>query len=127
MKAADVMEKSIICVSPELGLKDFEELLTREEISGAPVTGSGGRAVGIATKSDIVSAISQVSEGQEPWLQTLTVEDVMTRDIISVEPNTSVRDIAQLMIDGHLHRVLVVEESEILGIVSSFDLLRFVQ
>lgn len=127
MRAADIMQEGIVAVSPELGLREFETLLTAEDISGAPVTGHDGKLLGIASKTDIVRVLSeQVSERYEAFDDDLRVEDFMTPDVVTVGPDENVKSIARRMIDGQLHRVLVTEGGEVLGIVTAFDLLKLV-
>ncbi len=125
MRASEVMHEGIVEVSPELGLREFEELLTVEDISGAPVTGSDGKLLGIASKTDIVRILAeQVSGNDDLFDAALTVEDIMTREVVTVSPDEDVKSIARHMIDGQLHRVLVMRDKEVLGIVTAFDLLK---
>jgi CBS domain-containing protein len=127
MLVQDVMQKGILSVSPELGLADFEQMLTSEDISGAPVMGSDDRLVGIASKTDIVRALSEQAGARADELAPeLTVEDIMTSDVVTAGPSEPVQDVARRMIDGRLHRVLVVEDGEVVGIVTTFDLLEAV-
>ncbi len=121
------MHEGIVSVSPELGLERFEELLTSEEIGGVPVTGTDGRLLGIASKTDIVRVLSeQAMDGYEAFGPDLTVEDLMTTEVVAVDPDEDVKVVARLMIDGQLHRVLVVRDGEMQGIVTTFDLLKLV-
>lgn len=126
MRAADVMQKGVISVSPELSVLEFEEFLTSEDISGAPVTGNTGQILGIASKTDIVRVLSEeMSDQMRDLLQPdLTVNDIMTREIVTVRPDEDVREVARRMIDGHLHRVLVVTSEDVVGIITTFDLLK---
>jgi CBS domain-containing protein len=125
MRASEIMHEGIVEVSPELGLREFEELLTVEDISGVPVTGPDGKLIGIASKTDIVRILSeQASENEELFDPALTVEDIMTREVVTVSPDEDVKSIARHMIDGQLHRVLVMRDSEVVGIVTAFDLLK---
>ena len=127
MRVADIMQEGIVSVSPDLGLERFEELLTREEIGGVPVTGADGRLLGIASKTDIVRVLSeQAMDGYEAFGPDLTVEDLMTTEVVAVDPDEDVKAVARLMIDGQLHRVLVVRDGEMQGIVTTFDLLKLV-
>ncbi|MBW2281845.1 MAG: CBS domain-containing protein [Deltaproteobacteria bacterium] len=123
MRVQDVMQKGIISVSPELALKDFEELLTGEDISGAPVTGSDGKLVGVASKTDIVRALAEDASQRDILAPELSVEDIMTTDVITVAPDAELRAVARMMIDGNLHRVIVTDGDDVLGIVTTFDLL----
>jgi CBS domain-containing protein len=126
MRAEEIMQKDVITVSPDLPVKNFEGFLTEEEISGAPVVANDGRLLGVASKTDVVRALSEevVSRTRELMEPELTVEDIMTRGTVVVSPEDDIRDVARQMVEGHLHRVLVVEEDSVVGIVTAFDLLR---
>jgi CBS domain-containing protein len=126
MRAADVMQKGVISVSPELSLGDLEEFLTTEDIGGAPVLGITGQVVGIVSKTDIVRALSDENgRSLADFAEAdLTVEDVMTSDVLTVKPSDDLRDVARRMIDGHVHRLLVCDGEEVVGIITTFDLLR---
>jgi CBS domain-containing protein len=126
MRAGDVMQKGVISVSPELSLADLEEFLTNEDIGGAPVLGSAGQVVGIVSKTDIVRALSDengrnLSDFADAGL---TVEDVMTQDVLTVKAEDDVQEVARQMIDLHIHRLLVCDGDEVVGIITTFDLLR---
>ncbi len=126
MRISEIMEKSLFTVSPELSIRDFEDALTSEEISGTPVVDSDLRLVGIASKTDIVRSLSE-SSGQplsDLFDANLTVEDIMTPDVVTVSPDTDVVEVARKMVDGHLHRIVVVENGELIGIVTALDLLK---
>ena len=126
MRAGEVMQKGVISVSPELSLADLEEFLTTEDIGGAPVLGSAGQVVGIVSKTDIVRALSDengrnLSDFADAGL---TVEDVMTHDVLTVKAEDDVREVARQMIDLHIHRLLVCDGEEVVGIITTFDVLR---
>lgn len=53
------------------------------------------------------------------------VEDWMTPKVISVDPSTNLKKVCELMASENIHRVLVTEESSVLGILSTFDIVRF--
>ena len=124
VRVAEVMQKGVISVSPELPLADFEEFLTTEDIGGVPVLSPDGQVVGIASKTDIVRALSDESPLSELARSDLRVEDIMTREVVAVAPSDDVKEVARRMIDGHIHRLLVCDGEEVVGIVTPFDLLR---
>ena len=125
MRAADIMQTDILAVSPELPLDSLEEFFASEDISGAPVQNERGQIVGIVSKTDLVRAFSGRDEAEtsQPAHEALTVEDIMTRDVVTVSPDDEVRAVVQHMLDGRLHRVLVARNNELLGIITTFDLL----
>lgn len=84
-----------------------------------PVTEGGGKVIGIITELDLLRA---VAEGKE--LIKTTVEEIMSGDDETVNPNTPVIEIIQTMYDKNLLRVPVVKEGKLTGIVSRSDILR---
>ncbi len=58
---------------------------------------------------------------------TVTVGDIMSRDIYSVEPETPVQKVADLMVGGQIHRVLVSSGGHVKGVVSTLDLLKVIR
>lgn len=57
-------------------------------------------------------------------MQALTAEDAMTREIVMVGPDATVDELARTMLEHHVHRLLVGEDRELRGVVTTFDLLR---
>ncbi|MDH3519425.1 MAG: CBS domain-containing protein [Myxococcales bacterium] len=123
MRAADIMQKQILAVSPELSLTSLEEFLSTEDISGAPVQDDRGSIIGIVSKTDLIRALSGREDSDEEVGEELTVEDIMTTEIVTVAPDDDVKSVARRMLDGKLHRVLVARDNEVLGIITTFDLL----
>ena len=127
MKVAGVMQKNIVTVSPNLPLGDLEDVLTSDEISGVPVFNDNtGKVVGVVTKSDLVRFWSETygDEFRERLGEGTRVEDIMTPQLVTASPGDDVRDVAKLMLDNHVHRVVVMHGDEMQGIVTSLDLLR---
>jgi CBS domain-containing protein len=126
MRAQDIMEKGVVTVSPELPLREFEELLAGEEISGAPVTDGDGRVLGIASKTDVIETLIQRIPDAFELGPELRVADVMTPGAVCVGPDATLVEVARAMVDGRLHRVLVSDGERLLGIITALDVLRAV-
>jgi CBS domain-containing protein len=125
MRAADIMQKDILAVSPELPLESLEEFFATEDISGAPVQNDRGQIVGVVSKTDLVRALTSRAESEmdDGAGEAFTVEDIMTRDVVTVSPDDEVKVVVRRMLDGRLHRVLVARNNELLGIITTFDVL----
>src|SRR6516225_9622432 len=108
MKAADVMTRRIISVSPERTILEAIKLMLRHHISGLPVIGRKGKLVGIVTESDFLHRPEIGTERKRSsWLDALfgpaaaahdyvrsrglQVQDVMTRDPVTVAENALAR------------------------------------
>jgi CBS domain-containing protein len=119
LKASDVMNRPVVSARPKASARDVVLQLNSGLYSGMPVTEGEGKVVGIITELDLLSA---AADGKE--LVKTTAEEIMTKDVVTVNPETPVVEIVQMMRDKNLLRVPVVEEGKLVGIVSRSDILR---
>jgi CBS-domain-containing membrane protein len=141
LTAADLMSAPVMTIPQETSLREAARLLSRSSISGAPVVDQGGRCVGVLSSSDFVTWAGKGGEaGKEgraisfiaPWGELINIEDspddeirhYMTARPVTVAPLTPIGELAQKMVDAHIHRVLVVvDHNGPCGIVTSTDVL----
>ena len=151
LTAADVMQTQVITVSPVDPLHMVQRLFFEEEIHGAPVVDDEGRVRGMITTMDLIRAATEANESKGvdlihvfedigvggSWVNAseefqgrlgeTVVEDAMTENVVAVAPDTSVSDVARVLRENKIHRVLVVNKETLLGIISSFDLIRLLE
>jgi CBS domain-containing protein len=150
---ADIMQKKVKTIAPDKTLPELERELLRWRIGAMPVVERGGKLVGIVSRSDVVRQLclerslgeamadayrDQTDAGFAAQSQTaiageigrrmegLCVRDVMIRDVLTVPPDLPVAKAAQLLIERRIHRLPVVENGKLVGIVSSLDFTRIV-
>jgi CBS-domain-containing membrane protein len=140
MKTADVMTRWVISVRPELPVVDAVRLMLQDGIGGLPVIGPGGALVGMITEGDFLRRAELGTERQRPrWLEALMwpgqlaaeyvrthaprVEEVMSRDIVSVDEETPLVEVVRLMERHRVKRLPVLRDGKVVGIVSRTDLL----
>jgi CBS domain-containing protein len=142
IRAGDIMTRKVISVSEDTSIEDLCGLLFEARITGAPVVDSGGTIVGIVSKDDIVGAYFRDRGGDEAagmkhlleigrdWSAAgsavkgaRSVADIMTREVITVKEDTPVAEICDLMVTKGIHRVPVVREGAVVGIVSAINVL----
>jgi predicted transcriptional regulator len=117
--AADVMNAQVHCLEPDWTLEEARALLLTKSISAAPVVDTTGRMVGILSKTDLLRCVGQTA------LDARRVEDVMTREVLSIDLDTDVTRAAALMSYEGVHRLVVISaDGRPIGIVSSIDILR---
>lgn len=147
--ARDLMSREVAAVEPEMSLTELATLLEDRGISGALVREQDGRPVGVVSVSDISSAealggampstaASRAAFYSQSWEaefddadlepirieeSALTVADIMTPEVVSVDVGAPVSVIASTMLEQHIHRVFVREGEAIVGLVSTTDLL----
>jgi CBS domain-containing protein len=142
LTAADLMSTDLVVIPQAMSLQGAAHLLMQSKVTGAPVVDSAGRCVGVLSATDFVA---WTDKGEHAGKQgcvchapahtawqvmdrvTLPTSEVcrhMTPDPVTVSPATPIGTLAQKMLDGHIHRVIVVNEREQpVGIVSSTDVL----
>jgi len=143
LTAADLMSASVVMVPEEMSLQGAAHLLAQARVTGAPVVNSLGRCVGVLSATDFVHWVDkcrhgvpthgaesaycaawQMEEVDPGLLPEDAVHNYMTRDPVEVTPNTAIGSLARMMIDAHIHRVIVVDVTgRPVGIVSSTDVL----
>jgi CBS domain-containing protein len=141
LTAADLMSRDLVLIPQHMSLRTAGQLLSRSCISGAPVVDEAGRCVGVLSVNDFLQRA--VKEGQPMALaprtscacsdwqiadtEQLPVEEggaYMTADPVTVSPSTALVDLARMMLDAHIHRVIVVDgDRRPVGVVSSTDIL----
>ncbi len=112
MLANDIMTKKVITVTPTTSVKDLAKTLTKNKISGTPVADKNGKLLGIVSRTDVVA-----KRGEK-------VKDIMSKDIISVNEEIPVEEIANLFTTHKINRVPVLRGKKLVGIVSRADLVR---
>lgn len=117
MIASDIMTRRVCTTRPETSVQEVAQLLSRQRISGAPVVDDHDQIIGIVTQADLISKVDR--EG-------LRVADIMCRELIVVDEETPVGDIASLLTERKIKRVPVVRNGKILGIVSRADIVHAV-
>jgi CBS domain-containing protein len=138
--AADLMKTHMTTIPAEMSLREAGWLLFRSDISGAPVVDSQGKCLGILSASDFVHWAGTAETPHEkhgptsfiaPWGEVIHLDEsdgdevrrYMTEGLVTVTPSTPITEIAQNMVDAHIHRVLVVRDEQPCGIVTSTDLM----
>ncbi len=114
MQARDMMSRDILTVQEKAALSEAASLIVRHRISGLPVLDEADRLVGIITERDLIL---------RHWTVRL-VEDVMTRDVITVSESAPVSEISTLLIENNIKRVIVMNGSHVAGVVSRVDVIR---
>ena len=119
------MMTPVVTVPLSMPLSELEEFFAAEEISGAPVRSNSGKIVGIVSKTDLIQAarLHKSEKFSELFADEQTAGDMMHHGVFFVPQDTSIRKVADIMIDQQIHRVLVGDSENVVGIISSHDLL----
>ncbi len=136
-----VMQRDVVTLRPESSAREAERLLATHRIGGAPVVDEAGRVVGVLSQSDLGrleaerpstaaagAFFSDVDDYREigalpAAASVVPVARLMSREVLSVSPAATLAEAARRMRERRVHRLLVVENGALRGVVSAFDLL----
>ena len=122
--ASDLMNPNILAVPDSMPLSELALYLVRKEITGAPVRGRSGRLIGVVSMVDLTRYLAEEPEDDEEHLEEEPrVADIMTPGVFSVDEDATVSEIAEVMLNNHLHRLVVMGGDKPVGILSTSDLL----
>lgn len=116
------MHAGVVSCRPETPVAEVAGTMDSQDISALVVVDEAGGAVGVISRTDIVNA-----RFVQPYLKHwpgMTAEHLMTQPVISVSPDTPISEAVRTLRDRRIHRLVVVEESRPVGILSVTDLAR---
>lgn len=121
MRVVDLMSTEVISVSPQTPIKDAARLMFRHRVSGLPVCDEASCLVGIITEADFLRI--EVARDEAETLQPIeTVDQVMSRGVVTVGPDEPIADAAKKMVVHDVKRMPVVDDGDhVLGIISRLD------
>lgn len=120
MRVRDLMSKSVVTIAPEESAALAARLLSRHELGALPVCAADGTLAGIVTDRDIITRC--VAAGEEP--SRVPVRDIMSPAPSVITPETPVSAAARLMAQRQVRRLPVVEQGQVVGMLSLGDLAR---
>src|SRR5580692_11473669 len=141
MNAADIMTPQVISVTPDTAIAEAARLMLQHRISGLPVVEADGAVVGVVTESDLLRRAETGTQRQHArWLEFLIAPgrlardytdanarkagEVMSTDVVSAAPGNPLEDVVRLMERHRIKRVPIVENGQLVGIVSRANLVR---
>ena len=141
MRAKQVMSRLVHTVAAEASVYDAAQVLLNAGISAATVVDADGSMIGIVSEADLMYRTEIGTVPGKSWLQRLLaddakmacdyvrshshrVADVMTKNVVTAEEATPLRDIAALMQRHRLKRIPILRDGKIVGVVSRANLLQ---
>lgn len=121
-RLSEIMSSPVITCTPETPIKEVARVLTKHGISCLVVATAENRPVGILTDSDLVA---KVLAPERVELKALTAGDVMTKDPLTKSPGTYMYEAMAFMTSKGLNHLPVVDRSQLVGIVTPRDLMRY--
>jgi len=110
----EVMNKSVVTVDPTASIGEAAEKMIEAGVGAVVVMEDMARIVGIVTERDILRAVAQRARAAEA-----KVRQWMTESVITIEPETEIKDAAKMMFERNFRHLPVVnKEGRLMGIAS---------
>ena len=140
VKAGDAMVRKVVSVTRKTSLVEVAETMARHGVSGVPVVEEGERVVGVISEKDFLTRMGE--EDAETFMGVVAeclkgkgcvavpvrgqnAEDIMTSPAVTVDEETSIREIAIIFTEKNINRVPVInQEGRLVGIISRADVVR---
>jgi CBS domain-containing protein len=131
MQVREIMSKNIEVVDRNDNLRTVEERMATKQLRHLPVL-EQGEIVGIVTQRDLFKATMSSTMGygekaQQAYLQSVRVKEIMVYPVVTVSPDISVAAAAEMMINKGIGCLPVVDDHQLIGVVTKTDLLRCLQ
>lgn len=142
--AKDIMTKEVITVEPTTTVSELAQLISLNNINGAPVIDSNGNFIGVVTENDLIYQKKKVHiptvvtildsvfylENPEKMEKEMlkiagaTVNDICTKPAVTVSEDTPIDEIATIMAEQNIHTLPVMKDEKIVGIIGKRDIIK---
>ena len=117
VKISDLMAKRVITSTPHQTVGHVRDMMARNRVHSTPIVGPDNEPLGIVTSTDLARRVKDTSP----------VSRIMSRDIVVVPAYNDVSVAARIMRKHKIHHVIVTHEKRVVGLISSFDLIKLLE
>lgn len=117
VKVAELMSDTVIVAEPHHSVEHVRKLLEKNSISAVPVVDTDKHPVGVVSRTDLVHDLKPGAP----------ISTIMTEKVYVVPKYDDVSIAARIMRNHHIHRVVVTHEKQVVGMITSYDLLKLVE
>jgi CBS domain-containing protein len=122
------MQSKLLTVGPDATVLNAVSTMAEAHVSALPVLDTRGAIVGVISATDVLRAEAEAddAEARAALFESTTVGDLMTVRTRTIDMSAEVRDAAQQMLSLEVHRLFVVEDGRLVGVISQTDIVRAV-
>jgi acetoin utilization protein AcuB len=122
------MSKPVITVPPDMPINEALNLMKKDHIRRAPVI-HNGKLIGIVSDKDLLNASPSPATSLSVWemnylLSKITVKDVMTKKVMTVQENTPIEEAARILADNKIGGMPVMRDDKVVGMITETDLFK---
>ncbi len=133
----DIMTIEPVTIKENISIRDVIKIFSSNEISGLPVLDQDNNLSGVISATDIIQNESSNDFFSVPYKEGIEFENLqnskfldhpvstmMSRELFTIEPDATIAQMAKVMYENKIHRLLVTEYNKLIGIVTTFDVLK---
>ena len=133
----DIMTTDLVTINENISIRDSIKIFSNNNLSGLPVLDQDGYLTGVVSSTDIIQHESSHAFYAMPYKKDIELElledskffdqpvsSIMTEDLFTIEPDSTIAEMARIMYEKRIHRLLVTEYDKLIGIVTTFDALK---
>jgi acetoin utilization protein AcuB len=129
MQVSERMTQPVITALPDMPIQEAMNLMREKDIRRLPVVDSRGRLRGIVSDRDLLHASPSDATSLSVWelnylLSRVTLKDVMTKSVITLEGDTHIKEAARIMVEKKIHGLPVMDGDDVVGIITETDLFK---
>ena len=128
MRVAELMERKVRTIDGDATVAEAILTLADGHISGLPVVDGAGRLIGVVSSSDVLVAEAETAGAmaRQQLIEATPVREIMTPRPFTIAAQASVHEAAQQMLYAEVHRLFVTEGDQVVGVISTTDIVRAV-
>ncbi len=128
MLVGERMSRPVIAITKDMPIHEALALFKKEHIRRAPVL-QNGQLIGIVSDKDLLNASPSPVSSLSVWemnylLSKVTVQEVMTRKVLTVQTDTPIEEVARLMSDNKIGGIPVMDDHKVVGMITETDLFK---
>jgi CBS domain-containing protein len=122
------MQDDVSAVRPDAGVAEVIASLADSHVSAVPVVDAHRRLLGVISSSDLLTEEAEACDeaARTALLEATPAQDIMTPRPLTVDPEADVREAARQMLYAEVHRLFVVADDRLVGVISTTDIVRAV-
>lgn len=133
----DIMTSELVTIKENTTIRDAIKIFSCNDVSGMPVVNSDDEVSGVLSQNDILQNESTHTFYTQPHRKNFVLDliqdskffdqpisTIMSEELITIGPDATIPEMARIMYEKRVHRVLVIEYGKLVGIATTFDLLK---
>jgi len=123
---SSLMTTSVVCISPDQKLLDLKHIYEKNKFHHHVPVVENGKLIGMVSLIDFMREVSHASlDEEEEVYHRSSVRDIMRLNPVAVTADTPIVQVAEILSKGEIRSVVIAEENEIRGIVTTADIIRY--